>query len=161
MIESVVRMEILGYLVLLVLVVVCAAVIWRFTMFRNSGAQCLLRTLPAEGAHGWRHGVLRYMGEEARFYKLRSLSFKYDLSWDRRTVMFNGFRELSALEADFMPGIAGVLQLSGPAGEFEIAAARHAEMALVSWVESAPDLRAQREDMNALAERAHRGRRQR
>lgn len=154
-------MKILGYLVLLVLAVACVAILWRFTMFRNSGAQGLLRTLPAEGAHGWRHGVLRYMGEEARFYKLRSLSFKYDLSWDRRTVTFNGFRKLSAAEADFMPGIEAVLQLSGPDGDFELAAARHAEMALVSWVESAPNLRAQREDMNALAERAHRGRRQR
>lgn len=155
--RGVVRVEILAFLLLLVATLVAIAVGWRFTNVRNSGVQGIIRMLPAEGAHGWRHGVLRYAGEEARFYKLRSLSFNYDYSLDRRTVTFNGIRELTDQEREFMPGVEGVLQLTGPKGDFEFAGDRHAEMALISWVESAPDSRAQRSDMNQLAERAQRG----
>lgn len=152
-------MKIFAALLLLVLVLVAVAAVWRFTMFRNTGVQGLIRQLPAEGVHGWRHGVLRYAGEEARFYKLRSLSFNYDVSLDRRDMTFNGIRELTAEERDFMPGVDCVLELSGPQGDFEFAGKRHAEMALISWVESAPDSRMQRGDMNVLAQRASRGRR--
>lgn len=155
------QMEVLGYIALIVAVVVLIAVVWRFTMFRNSGVQGLIRRLPADGVHGWRHGVLRYVGEYARFYKLRSLSFHHDLSLDRRAVTFNGMREVTEEEREIMPTVESVLQLSGPEGDFEFAADRRVEMALISWVESAPDSRAQRGDMNALAERANRGRRER
>ena len=58
-----------------------------------------------------------------------------------------------------MPEVDTALELTGPMGDFEFAGERHAEMALISWVESAPDVRAQRGDMNELAERANRGRR--
>ena len=152
-------MKVVAYILLLVLVLTAAAAVWRFTMFRGSGVQGLIRRLPAEGAHGWRHGVLRYVGEEARFYKLRSLSFNYDVSLDRRTVTFNGLRDLTVQEREFMPEVDNILLLTGPEGDFEFAGDRHAEMALISWVESAPDSRAQRADMNVLAERANRGRR--
>ncbi len=152
-------MEILAAIVLLVIALVVVAAVWRFTMFRNSGVQGLIRLLPAEGSHGWRHGVLRYSGDEARFYKLRSLSFNYDLAFDRRDMTFNGIRKLTDEERDFMPEVDTALELTGPMGDFEFAGERHAEMALISWVESAPDVRAQRGDMNELAERANRGRR--
>lgn len=155
--KGVVGVEIVGCLLLLAATLVAIAVGWRFTNVRNSGVQGIIRMLPADGAHGWRHGVLRYAGEEARFYKLRSLSFNYDYSLDRRTVTFHGIRKLTEEEQEFMPGVEGVLQLSGPQGDFEFAGDRHAEMALISWVESAPDSRAQRADMNELAERAQRG----
>lgn len=153
-------MRIVEYVLLLLAATAGIASAWRFTMFRGHGAQCLLRAVPAQGSHGWRHGVLRYVGEHARFYKLRSLSFNYDLSLDRRSVSFNGVREPTAEERDFMPGVESVLLLGGPEGELEFAGARHVEMALISWLESAPDSRDQREDMNALAERASRGRRE-
>lgn len=153
-------MRILEYVLLLLAATAGIASAWRFTMFRGHGAQCLLRAVPAQGSHGWRHGVLRYVGEHARFYKLRSLSFNYDLSLDRRSVSFNGVREPTAEERDFMPGVESVLLLGGSEGELEFAGARHVEMALISWLESAPDSRDQREDMNALAERASRGRRE-
>ena len=153
-------MRILEYVLLLLAATAGSASAWRFTMFRGHGAQCLLRAVPADGSHGWRHGVLRYVGEQARFYKLRSLSFNYDLSLDRRSVTFNGVRQLTAEERDFMPGVESVLMLSGPEGDMEFAGERHVAMALISWLESAPDSRDQREDMNALAERANRGRRE-
>ncbi|MCP1387306.1 DUF2550 domain-containing protein [Corynebacterium sp. TA-R-1] len=153
------QMEIVGYLLVLFCALGGIAVLWRFMMFRNAGAQGLVRSLPAEGVHGWRHGVVRYVGEEARFYKLRSLSFNYDRAIDRRYVTFNGMREVTEAEREIMPDIESVLQLTGPDGDFEFAGAQPVEMALISWIESAPDSRTQREDMNALEERANRGRR--
>ena len=56
-----------------------------------------------------------------------------------------------------MPGVTTVLQLSSPMGDFEFAAERHVEMALISWVESAPDRRQERVDFRALAQRVQRG----
>ena len=43
-----------------VVVIVLLAALWRLVSFRNTGSQGLLRNLPADGVHGWRHGVYRY-----------------------------------------------------------------------------------------------------
>lgn len=150
-------MKLLGYLAVLLVGMVAVALAWRFIMFRNAGAQGLVRVMPAEGVHGWRHGIVHYAGDEALFYKLRSLSFYCDFSIDRRNASFDGMRELTAEEQDFMPGVESVLELTAGDAKFEFAAERHVEMALISWIESAPDMRTQRGDMNVLAERAGRG----
>lgn len=151
-------MEIILSVLLLVIIGIAGIAIWRFTMFRNAGARGLIRMLPAEGMHGWRHGVIKYTGEELQFFKLRSLSSNYDVAMDRRDLSFNGVRELSADEREIMPGVTTVLQLSSPQGDFEFAAERHVEMALISWVESAPDRRQQRVDIRSLSQRVQRGR---
>ena len=140
----------------LVLVVLVAAAAWRFAMVRNSGARAMMRELPAEGVHGWRHGVLRYDGERLLFFKLRSLTFHHDIELDRRGVAFEGFRDVTEDEREFMPEIGHVLRFSGPMGDFEFAADRHSEMGLVSWVEAAPDARKERIDVRSLAQRAQR-----
>ena len=138
------------------LVVLAAAAAWRFSMVRNSGARAMMRELPAEGVHGWRHGVMRYDGERLLFFKLRSLTFHHDIELDRRGVEFEGFRDVTEEEREFMPEIGHVLRFSGPTGEFEFAADKHTEMGLVSWVEAAPDARKERIDVHSLAQRAQR-----
>lgn len=150
-------MEIILSVLLLIVVGVAGIAIWRFAMFRNAGARGLIRRLPATGVRGWRHGVVKYTGEELQFYKLRSLSSNYDVSFDRRELTFNGVRELSADERMIMPGVTTVLELTCPEGDFEFAAERHVEMALISWVESAPDRRQERVDIRALTQRVQRG----
>lgn len=150
-------MDIILSVLLLVIIGIAGIALWRFVMFRNAGARGLIRKLPAAGVHGWRHGVVKYTGEELQFYKLRSLSSNYDVSFDRRDLTFNGVRELSPDEQVIMPGVTTVLQLSSPMGDFEFAAERHVEMALISWVESAPDRRQERVDFRALAQRVQRG----
>lgn len=137
-------------------VALCASGLWRFANVRNSGARAMMRRLPAHGVHGWRHGVLRYDGERLLFYKLRSLSFLHDVALDRRGMQFEGFRDVTEGEREFMPDIGHVLCLSGPDGDFEFAADRRTEMGLVSWVESAPDARQERVDKRSLAARAQR-----
>ncbi len=140
-------------LVLLVLAVAVAA--WRFMKFRHAGAPALFRSLPAREVHGWRHGILRYRGEELQFFKLRSLSLTNDLALDRRDITLTGIRECTDEERDIMPGISKVIQLGTSAGDFEFAGAPHVQMALVSWVEAAPDRRQVRRDPAQLA---HEGR---
>lgn len=147
-----------------VLVVAAVAVValgasaaWRFSRVRGSGARAMVRRLPADGIHGWRHGVVRYDGERLLFYKLRSLSFTHDMVVDRRLLECAGFREVSAGEREFMADdIAQVLEVKAPDGGLEFAADRRTVMGLVSWIESAPDARAERTDIRALAQRAHR-----
>ena len=39
----------------------------------RGGTAAILRDIPAVGGHGWRHGVIRYRGGEAVFYRLSSL----------------------------------------------------------------------------------------
>ncbi|MDY5785849.1 MULTISPECIES: DUF2550 domain-containing protein [unclassified Corynebacterium] len=148
-------MQYVMYFLLLIVVLAVLAAAWRFTRFRNAGATGLFRLLPAQGVHGWRHGVLRYKGEELLFYKLRSLSLTNDLILNRRDITIDGFRELTAQEHDFIPGVSQVLQLTSPRGSFEFAGQRHAQMALISWVEAAPDRRQERRDLTFWAHQEH------
>lgn len=140
----------------LVVATLAASAGWRFSMVRGSGARAMIRRMPAEGIHGWRHGVLRYDGERMLFYKLRSLSFTHDMVADRRLLEFTGFRDVTADEREFMPDISTILKVDSPDGGIEFAADRRTQMGFVSWIESAPDARAERTDMRALAERAQR-----
>ena len=45
--------------------------LWKLRKLGGNAA--ILRDLPAEGGHGWRHGVLRYRGGQADFFRLSSL----------------------------------------------------------------------------------------
>lgn len=140
-----------------VVVALGASAAWRFSRVRGSGARAMVRRLPADGIHGWRHGVLRYDGERLLFYKLRSLSFTHDMVVDRRVLECTGFRDVTGEEREFIPDdIAHVLEVKAPDGGLEFAADRRTEMGLVSWIESAPDARAERTDIRALAQRAQR-----
>ena len=48
------------------------------------GSAAILRDIPAVGGHGWRHGVMRYRGGEAGFYRLSSLRWWPDRRLSRR-----------------------------------------------------------------------------
>lgn len=149
-------MKLLGFLFGALAVVLLAGALWRFLTVRNNGTPALMRTLPATGTHGWRHGIAVYAGEIMRFFKLRSLSFSADLELDRSTLTITGNRRATETERDFMPGVEVVVLFASQTDEFEFAANRRAAMALISWVESAPDSRQVRADMNRLHQRAFR-----
>lgn len=153
-------MKLLGFLFGAVAIVLLAGALWRFLTVRNNGTPALMRQLPAEGTHGWRHGIAVYTGETMRFFKLRSLSFSADIVLNRSTLSITGNRNATETERDFMPGVEVVVLFSasnGENGEYEFASNRRAAMALISWVESAPDSRQVRTDMNRLHQRAFRG----
>ncbi|WP_291313854.1 DUF2550 domain-containing protein [Corynebacterium sp. UBA2622] len=148
-------MKYVAVVLLALLVAATAAAMWRFTRFRNAGAPALFRRLPAREVHGWRHGILRYRGEVLQFFKLRSLSLSNDLALDRRDITLKGLRECTDEEREIMPGISKVLHLGSPAGDFEFAGAPHVQMALVSWVEAAPDRRQVPRGQGPMAQQGH------
>ena len=58
--------------VLLLVVVALTYRLWKLRQIGGSAA--ILRDIPAVGGHGWRHGVVRYRGGEAGFYRLFKLA---------------------------------------------------------------------------------------
>ncbi|KQB86366.1 DUF2550 domain-containing protein [Corynebacterium lowii] len=126
---------------------------WRFFGLRSRGTTVILRRLPATGTHGWRHGLVRYEGEELRYYKLRSLAPVADTIFDRQALSLASQRDLSAREASFMAEGMRVLELKHGNESWEIAVDLRTEMALRAWLESAPDARQERPDYRMLKRR--------
>ncbi|EFD57885.1 conserved secreted protein [Mycobacterium tuberculosis T92] len=78
MIGMVVLVVVLGLAVL--------ALSYRLWKLRQGGTAGIMRDIPAVGGHGWRHGVIRYRGGEAAFYRLSSLRLWPDRRLSRRGV---------------------------------------------------------------------------
>ena len=74
--------------VLLLIVVALCYRLWKLRQV--GGTAAILRDVPAVGGHGWRHGVMRYRGGEARFYRLSSLRW-----WPDRTLSRRGLEVVS------------------------------------------------------------------
>src|SRR5258705_2144197 len=74
-----------------VLLLVVLALCYRLWKLRQvGGTAAILRDVPAVGGHGWRHGVIRYRGGEAGFYRLSSLRL-----WPDRTLSRRGLEIVS------------------------------------------------------------------
>ena len=137
-------------MVALVGVLLCAVLLlfYRLWKMRQGGTAALLRDAPAVGGHGWRHGVIRYRGEEARFFRLSSLRPWPDRRLSRRGLEIIGRRAPRGDEFDIMTDDSVVVELKDTtAGEqrgYELAVERDALTAFLSWVESGPSLRARR-----------------
>ncbi|MEZ2122218.1 MULTISPECIES: DUF2550 domain-containing protein [unclassified Corynebacterium] len=117
---------------------------WRFLRVRATGSGVLLRKMPANGIHGWRHGALRYTGNALEYYKLRSVSPRSDILFPRSGVEVSGRRELTEAELSFMPEGVRVIELSVAGRNYELALDGRGETALTSWIESAPSVRQER-----------------
>lgn len=131
--------------VLLFVVVLLGYRLWKM---RQGGTAALLRDTPAVGGHGWRHGVIRYRGDEAMFYRLSSLRPWPDRRLSRRGLEVVSRRAPVGDEFDIMTDEIVVLELDDITGEtgrgYEMALDRGALTAFMSWVESRPSSRARR-----------------
>lgn len=127
--------------IIAVLAVLLAA--WRFFTLRSRGTTVILRHLPQTGVHGWRHGTLRYNGNDLEYFKLRSLSPMADLILNRLSVVLLERRNPTAEEADFMFEQVHILKIWNKDEEIELGMDAHGEMAFTAWLESAPDARSQ------------------
>ena len=130
------------------LILVVAALIFRLWKLGQSGTPAILRDTPAVGGHGWRHGVIRYRGDEARFYRLSSLRLWPDRRLSRRGLEIMSRRPPRGDEVDIMTEEIVVLELQdisgGQRNSYEMALDRGALTAFLSWVESRPSPRARR-----------------
>lgn len=129
---------------------------FRFFTLRSRGTSVLMRKMPAKDSHSWRHGMLRYIGESVKFFKLRSVSPAADLVFNRLDVELLGTRKLDDDEASFMPEAAEVLHFRAGDREYEVASDLHGILALIAWIESAPSRRQEKQDFERLRSRATR-----
>lgn len=131
--------------VLLLAVLLLAFRLWKM---RQGGTAAILRDIPAVGGHGWRHGVIRYRGDEARFYRLSSVRLWPDRRLSRRGLEVTSRRAPRGDEVDIMTEETVVLELQDANGDrlrgYEVALDRGALTAFLSWVESSPSPRARR-----------------
>ena len=136
------------YAVLLSAVVALSYRLWKL---RQGGTAAILRDMPAVGGHGWRHGVIRYRGGEAAFYRLSSVRLWPDRRLSRRGVEIVSRRSPRGDEFDIMTDEIVVLELHDATADrsrgFEIALDRGARTAFLSWLESRPSPRARRRSM--------------
>jgi hypothetical protein len=131
---------------LLFLIVV--ALSYRLWKLRQGGTAAILRDAPAVGGHGWRHGVIRYRGGEAVFYRLSSVRWWPDRRLSRRGLEIVSRRAPRGDEFDIMSSEIVVLELrdTTPVRKrgYEIALDRGALTAFQSWLESRPSPRSRR-----------------
>jgi hypothetical protein len=131
-----------------VLLLIVLALIIRLWNLGQGGMAAILRDIPAVGGHGWRHGVLRYRGDEARFYRLSSLRLWPDRRLGRRGLEVVSRRAPRGDEFDLMTEETVVLELLDATADasrgYELALDRGALTAFLSWVESRPSPRSRR-----------------
>src|SRR6059058_6156367 len=100
---------------MVVLVVLLAAAVvalsYRLWKLRQGGTAAIMRDIPAVGGHGWRHGVIRYRGSDAVFYRLSSVRLWPDRKLNRRGVEVVSRRPPRGDEFDIMTDEITVLEL--------------------------------------------------
>jgi hypothetical protein len=125
-----------------------AALSYRLWKLRQGGTAAIMRDMPAVGGHGWRHGVIRYRGGDAAFYRLSSVRLWPDRQLNSRGVEVVSRRPPRGDEFDIMTEEVIVLELRDTTqdrrGGYEIALDRGAFTAFQSWLESRPSPRARR-----------------
>ncbi|MBS9535393.1 DUF2550 domain-containing protein [Mycobacterium sp. M1] len=135
-------------MVVLITVLLGAVLVLSFRLWklRQGGTAAIMRDLPADGGHGWRHGVIRYRGGEAAFYRLSSVRLWPDRRLSRRGVEVVARRAPRGDEFDIMTDEVVVLELRDATQErrtgSEIAMDRGARSAFLSWLEARPSPRA-------------------
>src|SRR5690242_20102602 len=98
-----------------VLLLVVAALCYRLWKLRQvGGTAAILRDFPAVGGQGWRHGVVRYHGGEAGFYRVSSLRWWPDRRLSRRELEIVNRRGPRGDEFDIMTDEIVVLELRDP-----------------------------------------------
>ena len=124
------------------------ALSYRLWKLRQGGTAAIMRDIPAVRGHGWRHGMIRYRGGEAEYYRLSSLRFWPDRRLSRRGVEIVAKRAPRGDEFDIMTAEIVVLELRDTTQDrrmgYEIALDRGALTAFQSWLESRPSPRARR-----------------
>jgi len=141
-------MSVLACLAVLVGVLgaVVLAMSYRLWKLRQGGTAGIMRDIPAVGGHGWRHGVIRYRGGEAAFYRLSSVRLWPDRRLSRRGVDIVARRAPRGDEFDIMTDKIVVLELRDITPDrrsgYELALDQGALTAFLAWLESRPSPRA-------------------
>lgn len=129
---------ILGVVILLVLLPVVAAVVYRLVVIRGDSTSVLVRPV---GEDSWHHGAIRYSDTEVAFYRLLSVRFGADVRLARRALVLGPRRQPTGPELD----VAEVGELivsysghdrTGALREGELCAGHSELTGLLAWVEA-------------------------
>lgn len=133
-----------------VLLAASTALSYRLWKLRQGGTAGIMRDIPAVAGHGWRHGVIRYRGGDASFYRLSSVRLWPDRRLSRRGAEIVTRRAPRGDESDIMAEEIVILEVRDTSQDrrdgYEIALDRGALTAFLSWLESRPSPRARRSD---------------
>jgi hypothetical protein len=148
----VVHVLVITAVVILLACVVIAGIILaigarRLSRMRGVGTQVVLRDLPAQGDHGWRHGVICYRDESIEYYRLRDIRPGPSQVYGRQTLEPHGRRMPSIAERPLLghdDADLVILELTSGPSTFEVALESGAATAMQSWLESRPSGRRQR-----------------
>lgn len=128
-------------IVLLMLAAACIFLYRSMTALQDKGTPAVVRFLPAEGAHGWRHGILVYDEDSVAFYMLRRLINKNALVLERNSVTIKARRSPRGQECELMGETTYIIHVLSGDIEVEIALEPSAHFAFLSWLESRPNKR--------------------
>lgn len=128
-----------------VLLIALAAALYFFyrhmTALQGKGTGVLMRTLPAEGSHGWRHGILVYEENCVRYYQLLKFVSRQSFDLNREDIRISSRRSPNSSESSLMEENTLIVSVTGCTPEVELALSPSAHAALLSWLESRPSKR--------------------
>ncbi|APT84564.1 DUF2550 domain-containing protein [Corynebacterium aquilae] len=127
-----------------VALILCAQAAYRYFYLRPHGTSIVMRALPADGGHGWRHGVIRYNDGVLEFFQLRSLSRRPDITLQRMDTHLMSRRKPREDETHTLESFLKVLVVESGGKEYELALDLRGETAFTAWLESAPTQRLER-----------------
>lgn len=133
--------------VMIIVMVLLAALVavFAFRLWQlRKGVPVLVRTLPADGDSGWRHGTFRYYDREALYYRLTSVTPGPDRRISRGSVEILGRRPPRGTELEIMESGDVVLRVRSGVAEIELGFDESGNTAFLSWVESRPSARLKR-----------------
>ena len=103
---------------LLVVLLAVAAIALRLYRLRVAGVPIIMRYVPAEPEHGWRHGTLRYDDHELRYYRLSSMRPGPQLDHSPRSeTEIVGRRAPQGTEFDIIDADMVIVHAVTPGGE--------------------------------------------
>lgn len=101
---------ILVAVVLLVLIPVVAAVVYRLVVVRRYATSVLFRK---QGEDTWRYGAIRYSDTDLGFYRLASVRFGADQRLERRTLEIGPRRQPTGADLDVAEEGEVIVPVSG------------------------------------------------
>ncbi|ALG84338.1 hypothetical protein ACH46_07255 [Gordonia phthalatica] len=134
--------------VVIAAILIAAGVMYRLMEVKRAGTPVLLRALPAEADHGWRHGAVHYGEDALAYYRLSSLRPGPTVSLSRRRIEIVGRRAPVGTELEIMEPEDSVIELaigrSGKGGRYEMGMSPEVHTAFQSWIEARQPRRARR-----------------
>ena len=129
-------------------VLIAVGVMYRLIEVKRAGTPVLLRTLPAQDDHGWRHGSIHYGDDALAYYRLSSLRPGPTVSLSRRRIEIVGRRSPAGTELEIMEAGDSVVEVmvgrSEKGARYELGMSPEVHTAFLSWIEARQPRRARR-----------------